>query len=129
MCRNSNSRGNSGLTLLEVLVALTVLTVGILGTMACFSVSLKAAGRAKASEDAVAFAQQKLADALCTPVEQLQPANGNTGRYQWALRLRELPYSLVSVTVEVDWLEQGSARQLRLSRVLMPEVEPEDPNQ
>lgn len=129
MFRRARNQRVAGLTLLEVVVATTVLTVGILGTMACFSVSLKAAGRARASEQAVILAQQKLTDAMCMPVEEIHPAKGMSGRYQWQVRRRDLPYDLVSVSVEVDWLEQGEVRQLRLARVIMPEPPGEEPEQ
>lgn len=109
-----------GFTLAEVLVAMGILSVGIVGVVGAMSTCARADGRNRRTADAVALAERRLALAAATPTALLTPGAGQEGDYQWTLTLDDGPHGLKCATVRVQWLQQGEARTYRLRRILAP---------
>jgi prepilin-type N-terminal cleavage/methylation domain-containing protein len=102
-----------GLTLLEVLVALVVLTMVGVGYLQLFSESHRVVGVSQQWSDAVAYAQDAMEHAKLTGVDNQGPLPGGFRR-QIARRPYMSGYTLVTVTVTMP---NGARYQLnRLTR-------------
>jgi prepilin-type N-terminal cleavage/methylation domain-containing protein len=108
--------GDSGFTLVEVLVALVILGVTGVAVLQLVSGGLRLAGASGAHVDATLLASAKLAEVEAGPLEE-GASEGREGAYQWTRRVtleRELlpveqdrpettAVRLARVTVEVRW--------------------------
>ncbi|MFA6133454.1 MAG: prepilin-type N-terminal cleavage/methylation domain-containing protein [Phycisphaerae bacterium] len=111
-------RGNiAGFTLIEVLVAMTVLSGGILGVLSAFSLASRS-GRSGANlRQAVAIAQRELELIVNAPAGAALPQRQTAGRYEWQPLVEDLTPRLKRATIKVNWSEGGAAREYRLSQV------------
>ena len=103
---------STGFTLLEVLVALVVLTLGLLGLIAQTATLLRALARVRRAEAITTIAAARL--------EQLR-ATGCTARADGTQAVRQ-----GAVIARLDWtwsIDPDSAHRLRL--VVMPQATPE----
>ncbi|HET6429934.1 MAG TPA: type II secretion system protein [Phycisphaerae bacterium] len=116
----SRPRGlpKGGFTLIEVLVALTIFSVGILAVLSAFSRSFQAGSEAARLEGAADLAEQKLHLAGIAGGEA--SPRGESGRYRWEAKLRSKPLGLTCAVVEVTWLEQGVTQRFRMEKLLPP---------
>ncbi len=117
-------RRTTGFTLVEVVIALVILSVGLLATLAMFPVGIKAGRRSTASTE-VAIAAGRL-------LEQVQVAgydgmtadpprvelSGQEGRYRYDIAITEPSLEGVDSSAAVrrvdltfSWEEQGAAQQ------------------
>ena len=122
--RHDSRRAATAFTLLEVLVASTLLATGIVGVLAVFLASVRAASAAEHLEDAVSLASIELELAVATPADRLQPLSGNSGRYAWAVAFTDKPEGLVLTTVRVTWSEGGRPQAFQLSQLFKPDGGP-----
>lgn len=113
----SSSRG---FTLIEVIVALTVLAVGILGVVDAFSSCGRVASHSLRVAQAMNIVQKELELASVTPASSLAPKTGSVGQYSWQVEFAEKPHGLVRATVEVRWTEQGKPQVFQLSQIFRP---------
>lgn len=109
-----------GFTLLEVVVAITILGAGIAALLALFSGSLRLAEGARDTSAAAVYASQRLEEALLAP----DPAEGEeTGpfgeKYRWVTRTTVVPpgeegsrYRAVRIEVTVSWGDPGEERSV-----------------
>jgi type II secretory pathway pseudopilin PulG len=106
----------------EVLVATTILAVGIVGVMDGFSQSMRAGSKASRLEGALDIAQKqvKLAEASCR--DDLKALVGSLGQYSWQMAVTDKPHGLVLVSVEVTWLQESQMQSVVLSEVISPHV-------
>jgi general secretion pathway protein I len=121
---------DSGFTILEVLIALTVLAMSMAVLLAVFSQGLDRAHVNGLRAQARDFAQALLARAETTPEKSLGDSNGQTGALSWQLRF--LPFGSnddrdawqfapVTVTATVRWRDHGRAQSLSLTTLrLLP---------
>lgn len=107
-------------------MAMTVLSVGILGLLGALLLSLNVSARSEHLEKAVDLANSKLQQAICVKAEQLQPEQGNDDRYNYVLSMEDRPGGLMAAKMTVQWLEGGSIQQYTLSRVFLPAVSQEE---
>lgn len=117
---------HGGFTLVEVLVAMTVLSVGILGLLGALLLSSNVSARSEHLENAVDLANSKLQQAICVKVDQLQPEQGNQDRYNYTLSMEDRPGGLMAAKMTVQWLEGGSIQKYTLSRVFLPAASQEE---
>jgi len=113
-------RGRSGFTLMEVLVAMTILAVGIVGVVAALGQSVRAASSASHLEEAVEIAQNQLALAVRARADALAGGSGTTLRYRWSLGYAQKPHELSVASVTVEWLDHGQMQAYTLSQVFRP---------
>ena len=111
---------NAAFSLMEVIVALTILSAGIVGVVSTFALCGRAAGRNFRLADAVALAERQIELAAATPRDRLAASRGKEDRYTWRLTVDEMAHGLVRASVAVEWLDRGKTRTWRLSQILVP---------
>ena len=103
-------RSREGFTLLEVIVALTILAAGLLGLLELLSGSLRLSGGARDVTSASVYASQRLEEALLAP----RPSGGvETGlfgeRYRWTMETNFRPtgegdlFRAARIRVSIRW--------------------------
>jgi general secretion pathway protein I len=106
--------GESGLTLLEVLVALTILAIAMTSLFEAHSTAIKATGTTEDTAQARLIAQAKLAETLADWAGGSRGQSGAEGRFAWRVGIApeaaswsalksEGNWRLYRVNVTVDW--------------------------
>jgi len=114
------SAGDRAFSLIEVVVALTIFSAGIVGVMGTFSLCTRAAGANLRLAEAVALAQRQMELSVATPPDQLAGRSGTENRFNWGLTVEQMPQGLLRASVAIDWLERGQRKNYRLSQILLP---------
>ena len=120
----SSQTGERGFTLLEVLVALTILSVSLVVLLAIFSQGLTRAEENAKETDARTLAQALLAQTEAAPHPSFGDTNGVSNGLRW--RVRIAPYgsgadqqawqsAAQKVDATVTWDSAGRARSLTLT--------------
>ncbi len=122
---------DKGLSLIEVLVAMTLLSVIAVATFSLYSTGLAAAKLVQGVEQASLLAQQRLeqtkvtAACHCGPVTQdrelVDPVS--FPGYAWEVDAREQAPGLLLITVHVYWQHLGHARQVSLATYVAQQAE------
>jgi general secretion pathway protein I len=123
----------SGFTILEVLIALTVLAMSMAVLLAVFSQGLDRAHASGLRAQARDLAQALLARGEATPPKSLVDSNGQSGALSWQVRLAPFgsnedrdawQFAPVTLTATVHWQDHGRAQSLSLSTLrLLPRKE------
>ncbi len=113
-------------TLLEVLVASTILGIGILGVLGAFSISMRASSRAMRLDEAVTIAQREMELTTSAGMAAMGPRKGNQDIFQWTVDLADRPDGLTMAAVSVTWPQRGQMQQYRLAEIFSVPQEPED---
>jgi len=125
MYTNRKSVGRrSGITLVEVLVALSVFSVGTLGLLAALFLSSNVSARSEHLDTAVALARTKLQETIAGAAGEAPISQQPNGRFAHAVTVKERPGGLMAATVKVRWLEGGRMQEYALSEVFRP-VDPQ----
>jgi prepilin-type N-terminal cleavage/methylation domain-containing protein len=113
--------GRGGFTLLEVVVATSILAAGIVGIAALLRGSLALSGGARDVTTATLYASQRLEEALLLPAPA-QAEEGSFGeKYRWRLTAEpapveeSLPVEGERFRVTVSWDDGGDRRSVELS--------------
>ncbi len=114
--RSRKPRQSRAFTLVEAMVATTVLSVSLLAVFGAFSVGQRATIRAQRLDHAVALSEAKLADLMARGYMPLGTSEGDfSDRYRWKCTIMpDLQAMLVRITIDVIWDERGTARAHRL---------------
>ena len=120
-------RAEKGYTLIEVLVAMTILAMAMTVLFRVFSGGLRNVGIAGDYARAVAIAESQLAAADGTRLAPGVEQGAIADRYEWTRAVRQLEVadtrtsgvSAYEVNVTVAWEQNGRARQVTLSSVLL----------
>lgn len=107
----------SGFTLVEVLIALTILSVSVLGIIQSISVCSHNATKALRLTEATGIARREMALAVLAKGSG-SPATGGDGVFQWKVETSEKAENLLLISVAVTWQERGRPQVFRLSRML-----------
>jgi type II secretion system protein I len=113
------------MTLLEVVVAMAVLAIGIVGVLHAFSSSIKTSKAAEFYSVATMLAQQVASELERRPglsSGQLSGTFGETARgYTWTADVGQAnPKGLLPVRVTVFWYEGTRSRHLQIATCLRP---------
>ncbi len=111
----------SGLTLIEVLVAMAILSISAAAIFGLYSTGFLAGGMARRMSGAVALAQQRIESSRSPCVigdegpEATDPAFPG---YRWQTQTTEVQPGLHEVTSTVTWQERGKDRSLTLTTLV-----------
>jgi len=115
-----------GFTLLEVMVALTILAIGFVIALELVGSNLRAASTAQAYTAAVFLAREKMEGLFLKPTLEKGVEEGTSGEYRWRsevieqepeeIRLGSEPSRarLFQLRVRVSWPGQGRERRIEL---------------
>jgi prepilin-type N-terminal cleavage/methylation domain-containing protein len=116
----SGQRAKYGFTLIEALVAVVILAIGIVGTMAGYQNLSRIESRSQQSELLQRLAYEKYDEEIATPQAQLAATSGDFGDrnltgYTWALTVdptsvTDLMAVTVTVTKDSDAGRSGGAK-------------------
>lgn len=122
--RPGRAASEDGFTLLEVIVAVTILGIGIAALAALFSGGLRLAGGSRDLSAASVYAAQRLEEALLAPESSGGVVSGGFGdKYRWTMRSEalaaedDIPFEATRIEVTVAWDDAGKERSVDLSAV------------
>ena len=119
--------GTAGFTILEAIVAVTIIGLTAVGSLAAFGSQLRAGARAQIALDAEALAEEQLARIRLLPASSLEALPDSLGsgtfaqpfeRYQWTSTVEPLPHDadLHEARVVIRWSEGEYVLATRLYR-------------
>lgn len=137
-------RADQGFTLIEVVLAITILGISYAAILGAFSGSLKLLRQASEYQNAILLARSKLDETWIDPSldiadqEAEEKYGGVTYAYKIEIRnipllegaLKEkvkLPIKLEEIAVEVFWGKSGSEKSYKLTSYKMSPVDPAQP--
>ena len=100
-------------TFVEVIAALAVVSIALVGLLQMNLLSAKAAETAQTMSQAVLLARAKMTEALCAGWQETRPQSGTTdvdgSQYAWRTELKSVD------APQLQNLRRGALRQLRVS--------------
>jgi prepilin-type N-terminal cleavage/methylation domain-containing protein len=115
-----------GFTLLEVMVAMVILGVGLLGIYSAIARSIQVNGNNKRLMAATEIAHKQLALGTMRLASEMVAESGKTGLFSWETTFTSKSHGLMLVTVVVTWEQQGRLQTLSRSQVFYPVQEQEE---
>jgi len=113
----------SGFSLLELIIAIAVLAVGLVGVLQIFPIGLRASQRAGMMTKAAFLAQNKIEDVKLTGFDAITelppkiPLSGKDGDFEWNIKIDDVNLEGVEnssemrkVTVILTWPERNTTR-------------------
>jgi len=116
--RDNSRIGSDGFSLVELLVVLVVLIVGLLPLAFVQTRSARNVVESGDYTQAIQLARQQLETARSLGFGNVQPDNGQVGRYTWASTVNNVSFGLDQVTVQVTWQQQGQARTVTVADMM-----------
>jgi general secretion pathway protein I len=112
-----------GFSLLELIIAIAVLAVGLVGVLQIFPIGLRASQRAGMMTKASFLAQNKIEDVKLAGFDAITelppkiPLSGRDGDFEWAIKIDNISLAGVEsnnnmkkVIVTVTWPERNATR-------------------
>ena len=116
----SATKTTAAMTLVEVIVALSILSGGIIALTGTFSLCSRSSSAALRLDEAASIAEREI-ELTVTATNGSQPASsGESGLYKWSITYDDLQHGLVRASVTVTWLQRGMTREYRLVRIFTP---------
>ena len=105
-------RSLTGFTLLEIVIALTIFAIGLVGLLSLFPIAFHSSKRASDLTEATIYAQEKIEELKRDGYDNL-PADGTTGnfdsRFSWQIDRTNLSTGLDEIKLTVSWKEGGKS--------------------
>jgi len=114
---------NKGFSLLELIIAIAVLAVGLVGVLQIFPIGLRASQTAGMMTKASFLAQNKIEDVKLAGFDAITelppkiPLSGRDGDFEWAIKIDEIAPEGVEasedmrkITVTLTWPERNTTR-------------------
>ncbi len=114
-------RGEPGFSLIEIMVAVVVFSIGVLGLAALFPLAIKNVNQGAMLTRATQHAQSKMEDLMDAGIGELDSgADTLSGRFfrTWQVASDSLTSGLATVRVSVAWMGSGSERRVNLSSTM-----------
>ncbi len=102
---------------MEVLVALSILAVGIIGVLGAFSLSVRTGANAVRVDKAAAIAEWEIVRVAAAGAAAGLPPTGESGPFQWRRTVSTVKGGLSRVTVVVSWTQRGKQESFELAEV------------
>jgi len=118
-----DNRNAFGFTLIEIIIATLILSIGITGIIGVFNTSIRATSRGDRVNIATSIARQILEPSVAVSADNCMPQEGSVGRYEWNLTYSQKPHGLMKATIVVKWLDKGQPETFELSRIFLPRQE------
>mgnify|MGYP005857967917 CR=1 FL=1 len=134
-----NRRFCQGFTLVELVVAFLILTIGVTAVLELVSQSALNARYAKDKTTATVLAQQKLEELLAQPDLTVGETEGDFGdaypQFRWRARVSEVSSGVSEtgitsfwITVAVEWQDRGQRRSVQIEtlKTTVPLLHPQE---
>lgn len=114
------ANGSDGFTLIEALIALLVLSVGLLAIAVMQIDAIKGNSQASHITEATALIEEKLEGYKSVAYAQIQDEQGNEDIYQWVTTVQvDTPATnLKTVTVNVTWPSGNRSHSLSFGTII-----------
>jgi prepilin-type N-terminal cleavage/methylation domain-containing protein len=112
-----------GFSLLELIIAIAVLAIGLVGVLQIFPIGLRASQRASMLTKASFLAQNKIEDVKLAGFDAITelppkiPMSGKDGDFEWAVKIDEASLEGIEssgdirkITVTITWPERNTTR-------------------
>ena len=106
---------------MEVLVAMTIFAVGIVGVISGFSQALRVSSGAGKLDRAAALARRELTEAIAEYSGNAGAAEGACGQFKWRISVADRSAGLVLASIQVTWRQRGDEQTFTLSQLFAPE--------
>ena len=97
-------KSESGFTVVEVLVALFIMTVALLGVLAMFKGAMSASGYSRRATEAAVLAEDKLEQLRTVPITTVTDGSDTVDSFDRTWTLATVG-TLTTITVAVTWTE------------------------
>ena len=122
--RNSKFKIQNGFTLLEVVVAMSIVALGVVTLFEIFSSGLRLGARSFERTEATAYGREAIDEFLIRRGASEGGASGSFGeRYRWSIQVKTLPESgqfsstawdLKEITLQMQYREGAREKELEL---------------
>lgn len=118
------AKNTDGFTLIEFLMALLIISVGLLGLLETLGVSMKQNLSNKMRTDAISIADQHMAVVRVTPIADLADSDETKKlgfvNYSVVREVENAGTSSRSVSVRIKWRDRGLEKQYSLTSIVSP---------
>jgi type IV pilus assembly protein PilV len=115
-------KASRGFSLIEVLIALSIFTIGILGVASLVISSINENALARRVTEATALAEDRLEGMLALSYEDITTGESTEGAYtvSWNVAEDVIVAQTKSITVTVTWWYLGNERNVTIQHLLSP---------
>ena len=116
----STAEAPGGFTLLEILIAISILTIGLLGVASMQVSAIRGNDFASAQTEAATAGMDRIEKLLRLPYDNLTSGNHTDPPYtiSWSVTDNSPLNNTKTVTVTVSWVHHGKAKNVQMRRIV-----------